>query len=116
AKLAPLGAGGGIFDTNGNNVAFATPIAGAGALVKQGLGTLTLTANNLYSGGTTVSGGLINFASALNFGSGAITLNGGGLQWAAGSNADISPKLAPLGAGAGIFDTNGNTVAFATGL
>ena len=109
AKLAPLGAGGGIFDTNGNNVALASVISGAGALIKQGLGTLTLTANNLYSGGTTVSGGLINFSSAGNFGSGAITLNGGGLQWAAGSSADISSKLAPLGAGGGLFDTNGNT-------
>ena len=96
-KLAPLGASGGVFDTNGNNVAFATPISGAGALIKQGLGTLTLTANNLYSGGTTVSGGLINFTAAGNFGPGAITLNGGGLQWAAGSSADISFKLAPLG-------------------
>ena len=116
AKLAPLGAGGGIFDTNGNNVALASVISGAGALIKQGLGTLTLTANNLYSGGTTVSGGLVNFTSANNFGSGNILLNGGGLQWAAGSSADISSKLAPLGAGGGIFDTNGNNVTFATGL
>jgi autotransporter-associated beta strand protein len=116
SQLAPLGAGGGTFDTNGNNVSFATPISGAGGLTKQGLGTLTLTANNLYSGGTTVSGGLINFNSAGNFGSGMITLNGGGLQWAAGSTADISSKLAPLGAGGGLFDTNGNNVTFATGL
>ena len=63
-----------------------------------------------------MTGGLINFNSASNFGSGLITLNGGGLQWAAGSTADISSKLAPLGAGGGIFDTNGNTVTFATGL
>ena len=91
-------------------------ISGAGALTKPGLGTLTLTANNLYSGGTTVSGGLVNFTSANNFGSGNILLNGGGLQWAAGNSADISSKLAPLGAGGGIFDTNGNNVTFATGL
>ncbi len=116
SRLAPLGAGGGTFDTNGNNVTFASTISGAGALTKQGVGTLTLTANNTYSGGTVVSGGLINFNSASNFGSGMVTLNGGGLQWAAGSTADISSKLMPLGAGGGIFDTNGNTITFATGL
>ena len=59
---------------------------------------------------------MINFTSAGNFGAGNILLNGGGLQWAAGSTADISSKLAPLGAGGGTFDTNGNNVTFATGL
>jgi outer membrane autotransporter protein len=107
---------GGTFDTNGNNVTLASTISGAGALTKQGLGTLSLTASNTYSGGTVVTGGLINFNAASNFGSGMVTLNGGGLQWAAGSSADISSKLAPLGAGGGTFDTNGNTVTFATGL
>jgi outer membrane autotransporter protein len=115
-QLAALGAGGGIFDTNGNNVRLSQTISGAGALTKQGQGTLTLGGNNLYSGGTIVTGGLINFSSANSFGTGAITLNGGGLQWATGSTADISAKLAPLGAGGGTFDTNGNTVTFASGL
>jgi outer membrane autotransporter protein len=87
-----------------------------GSLVKVGTGTLTLTGANTYSGGTTVTGGLINFAAAGNFGSGMITLNGGGLQWATGNTVDISAQLAPLGAGGGTFDTNGNNVTFATGL
>ena len=116
SRLAPLGAAGGTFDTNSNNVTLASVIAGTGALTKQGLGTLTLTANNTYSGGTVVTGGLINFNAANNFGSGLVTLNGGGLQWASGSTADISSKLAPLGAGGGTFDTNGNNVTFASGL
>ena len=38
SQLAPLGAAGGIFDTNGNNVTLASTISGAGALTKQGLG------------------------------------------------------------------------------
>jgi outer membrane autotransporter protein len=111
-----LGPAGATFDTNGNNVSFATPLGGTAAITKAGNGILTFATNNNYSGGTTVTGGLINFASAGSFGSGLITLNGGGLQWAAGSTADISSKLAPLGAGGGVFDTNGNTVTFATGL
>jgi outer membrane autotransporter protein len=105
----------------GNNLS--TTFSGAiqvggigGALVKAGSGTLTLSGNNTYNGGTTVTAGLINFTSASNFGTGAITLAGGGLQWASGSTADISSKLAPLGAGGGTFDTNGNTITFASGL
>jgi outer membrane autotransporter protein len=96
------------------NTTLATQITGTGGLMKQGSGTLTLSANNTYSGGTVVSGGLVNFSSAANFGTGAITLNGGGLQWAAGSTADISSKLAPLGAAGATFDTNDNIVTLAS--
>jgi outer membrane autotransporter protein len=91
-------------------------ISGSGSLSKTGSGTLILSGNNSYAGGTTVTGGLVNFATAGNFGTGAITLNGAGLQWAAGTTTDISPRLAALGANGGIFDTNGNNVTLATTL
>ena len=93
----------------------ATQITGTGALIKQGTGTLTLTGNNLYSGGTQIQGGLINFSALNNFGTGNITLNGGGLQWASGNTLDVSSRLV-LGSGGGTFDTNGNNVTFASGL
>jgi autotransporter-associated beta strand protein len=115
SRLAALGSGGGIFDTNGNAVTLASVLSGAGGLTKQGAGVLTLTAANTYSGGTTVTGGLIDFASAGNLGSGAVTLNGGGLQWAAGTTTDVSPRLT-LGAGGGTLDTNGNDVTFASAV
>uniref|UniRef100_A0ABS3M9F0 Autotransporter domain-containing protein n=4 Tax=Pseudomonadota TaxID=1224 RepID=A0ABS3M9F0_9BRAD len=90
--------------------------AGSWGLAKTGAGTLTLTAANTYSGGTTVSGGLVNFNAANNFGSGNITLNGGGLQWASGNTADISGRLNAIGAGGTTFDYNGNAVTLATAL
>ncbi|MDR2429495.1 MAG: autotransporter-associated beta strand repeat-containing protein, partial [Puniceicoccales bacterium] len=88
-------------------------------LVKIGGGVLTLTATNTYQSGTTIEGGLINFNKMENFGTGSgnVVLNGGGLQWAAGTTTDVSAKLnATLGAAGGTFDTNGNNVAISTAL
>ena len=53
-QLAALGAGGGTFDTNGNNVSFGTALNG-GALTKTGSGTLTFTTTNNYTGATTIN-------------------------------------------------------------
>ena len=92
-------------------------VAGTGVLGKSGAGILALTgANTNFTGGVSVTGGLISFAASNNLGSGTITLNGGGLQWAAGNTTDISSRLAALGAAGGTFDTNGNNVALASSL
>jgi autotransporter-associated beta strand protein len=102
-----------------NSTSFAGVIdgsGGTGGLIKQGSGVLTLTGANTYTGGTTINGGLVNFSALNNFGTGAVTLNGGGVQWATGNTADISARLAPLGAGGGTFDTNGNNVALGTAI
>lgn len=55
--------------------------AGAPAqLVKTGAGTLRLTQDNTYDGGTLVAGGLIALGSSQALGAGTVTLSGGGLQ------------------------------------
>ena len=90
--------------------------ANKGAVAMTGAGTLVLTAASSYTGGTMVTGGMINFNAVNNFGSGTISLNGGGLRWAAGNTTDISGRLAALGSGGATFDTNGNNVTFASAL
>jgi len=58
------------------------PIGGLGKLVKTGNGTWTLSGNNTFSGGTTLSNGVLSIASDSNIGgaSSIITFAGGTLQ------------------------------------
>jgi fibronectin-binding autotransporter adhesin len=118
-RLAALGAGGTTFDTNGNQVTLATALTGSGPLTKTGVGTLTLSGTNTYAGGTTISAGLVNFSSLANLGTGTVTLDGGGLQWATGNTLDLSASAQlnrTLGAGGTTFDTNGNNITLASAL
>ena len=87
-------------DTNGQSVTFASVLASSGGtLTKAGSGTLTLTAFNTYTGGTTVNGGTLNLATGGGIGSilGNLTINPGatvvnsaidGLGFSTGSKVD----------------------------
>jgi autotransporter-associated beta strand protein len=80
-----LGAAGGTFDTNGYTGTFSGQISGTGALIKTGAGTLTLSGNNSYSGGTTVTGQLkLAHNNAAGTGAISITSAGGAVQLANG--------------------------------
>ena len=52
-------------------------INGSGSLVKQGAGSLLLSGNNSYSGGTWIDGGTLTAGHVNAFGSGLITLGSG---------------------------------------
>jgi autotransporter-associated beta strand protein len=54
---------GGAIDTSGFDVSLPGFITGSGALRKTGDGILTLSNSNSYSGGTTIDGGTLNFAT-----------------------------------------------------
>jgi fibronectin-binding autotransporter adhesin len=72
-----LGTGGGRIDvSNAATVLTVSGVAtGAGGLVKQGDGTLVLSAANLYQGGTTISAGTLRAGAAQVFGNQSALMN-----------------------------------------
>ncbi|TDU64028.1 putative secreted protein with PEP-CTERM sorting signal [Prosthecobacter fusiformis] len=75
-----LGLGGGVFDTNGNNVTFANAFGsgGAGGLSKLGNGTLTLNAAGDFTGPASITAGTLTYGVANALPSGTdLTLAGG---------------------------------------
>jgi fibronectin-binding autotransporter adhesin len=82
-------------------------IAGAGTLVKDDLGTLVLTGNNTYAGGTTVQAGTFQVASDANLGdaAGALTLGNGTLHTTASFKTGRAVSLT----GNGTFQTDAGT-------
>lgn len=70
-----------------------------GSLSKSGAGTLVLSGNNSYSGGTELSGGTLVGASASAFGTGDVTVFGGTLAVRSDATLAVGGDLA-LGAGA----------------
>jgi len=59
------------------NTTFSGIISGAGSLVKNGTGTLTLTGANIYTGGTLLSAGTLSIGSASALGIGTLQMAGG---------------------------------------
>ena len=65
ARPVTLGFAGGIIDTMANTLTLSGPIGGTGTLNKIGSGTLNLTGNNTYTGGTQVLAGTLSVSSSL---------------------------------------------------
>jgi autotransporter-associated beta strand protein len=65
--------------TNGFDTTVSQAIGGAGALTKEGAGTLTLGGASTYSGGTTVNAGTVEVATAASIpNTGTVTVQSGG--------------------------------------
>lgn len=62
---------------NGGTITLAAPLTGDGKLVKTGVGTLVLSGNNTYSGGTEVQAGRLAVGNANGLGTGTVTLADG---------------------------------------
>jgi autotransporter-associated beta strand protein len=81
-------------DTNSQNVTLASPLASSGGtLTKFGSGTLTLTGNNTYTGGTNLFAGVIAVSGTSALGTGPLSLNGGALIAAAGGGSFANAVL-----------------------
>jgi YVTN family beta-propeller protein/autotransporter-associated beta strand protein len=100
---------GGTIDTNGFNSTLAGRIVNSGALTKIGTGTLTLSGDNSYSGGTNILGGVLSVTSDANLGTGALAI---------GNNAELLTTGASFVSGKAItlLGTGGGTLASASGL
>lgn len=104
--------------SNGNTVTIADTLGGGidaqitGGLTKSGLGTLVLTGNNSFTGGTTLAGGTLSVASNSHLGdaSSSLTFNGGMLQ-VTGTTFTSTTRPITMGVNGGGFDiaASGNT-------
>ncbi len=83
SRTVTLNAGGGTFDTNGNNATLSGTISGTGGLTKVGVGILTLSGTSSYTGATTIDGGVLDVEGAITNTSG-VTVNAGGTLTGAG--------------------------------
>ncbi|WP_322883871.1 autotransporter domain-containing protein [Microvirga lotononidis] len=104
-----LGLGGGILDTDAHTVTFSGAIDGVGSLTKLGTGTLNLSGQNTYKGGTAVSAGTL-IGTAASFGSGLIT-NNAALVLDQATDATLANAIAGTGrltkSGSGHLDLTG---------
>ncbi|MBJ6133127.1 autotransporter outer membrane beta-barrel domain-containing protein [Ochrobactrum sp. Q0168] len=73
-------------------------ITGNGGLAKTEAGTLVLTGNNTYTGGTTIYNGAIQITDEGNLGAGALTLDGGNLNMIADMTGGRTITVASIGA------------------
>ncbi|NDC75438.1 hypothetical protein EBZ70_09185, partial [bacterium] len=82
SKVINFGLNGATIDTNGNSVTLANPLgnSGVGSFTKAGLGRLTLSGANTYTGQTFVTGGTLAFSANANLGAAStgagLTLDG----------------------------------------
>ena len=91
------------------NASFANLVSGPGSLTQAGSGTLTLTADNSYTGGTTISAGTLELNTGAWFGGGNVVDNGVLVFNSSGSSA-VAAVISGTGA---VRLTNGGTVTLA---
>ncbi len=89
----------GTIDVTGTPLTMSGIFSGTGTLTKNGIGALALSAANSYTGGTTISAGVLYVSADNNLGnsSGILTFNGGELQATAGFTSSRNVTMAGPG-------------------
>ena len=93
---------------SGNVLSFAGEVAGSGDLIKNGLGTLALDADNTHLGETRIRGGILHVTSNNSLGhmSSGLRIDGGTLRT---SGSFSGTREVVIGAGGATLDTTGTT-------
>ena len=86
------------------------------ALSKSGTGTQVLLGTNTYTGGTTLAGGTLEVGANALPTTGTVRFIGGTLRNTSGNTTDYSARFSTVAGQNVRFDTNGNSVAFATAI
>jgi fibronectin-binding autotransporter adhesin len=83
-------------------------LAGTARLIKSDIGTLVLTGDNSYTGGTAINGGVLQISRDANLGADGtpLFLDDGALRTTADMGTDRAASLGPMG---GIFETAAGT-------
>lgn len=104
--------GGALIDSGSFTVGINSALSGTGGLTKLGSGTLTLGADNTYSGGTTISAGTLQVGSgsASSTGSGAVS-NSGVLAFIGSGTSAVAGAIS----GTGSLQQNGPGLAILSG-
>lgn len=102
---------------SGGTLRFLGSLTGTGGITKVGAGTVALNAANNYSGKTVISNGVLSIDAAGRLGAlpgsfvaDQITLNGGTLEFTAGTTASGGNRGFQLGAAGGTFSVIGGTL------
>ncbi len=117
ARSITLNFGGGTFDTNGFSPTLSGVISGAGSLTKTGLGKLTLTGTNTYTGDTIIDGGTLVVAHHALPSSTDVIINSSGTLSCADGTANYMGSLSGsgnlvFGAGSSLWLTDDTDTVF----